>query len=255
MTIRQHFAVLFSLLWIGGCALALVYQTRLMLGMPLAADWLDAFVLGSTVFGYYCTHPLRPYRLLAWVLAGLAGISFLFLPVNIQLLALGPAILWTAYYGLQRPGRSGLRSRPILKPTVIALVWAWVTIWLPAQQWLWPMFAARTAFIFALALAYDLTDMDYDQRYQLVTLVNRVGRRQAFRIIHLVLLVAALCIGLGFLHQDFSLAVAGAIWATYLISALVLRPILDSGASISWQKMTIDALMALQAVLVWLALR
>ncbi len=254
MTIRQHFAALFSLLWIGACVLALVSQTRCMLGQTITPGWLDGFVFGSTVFGYYCTHPLRTYRYLAWALAGGAVICFFALDPFTQLLALGPAVLWGAYYGLQRPGRAGLRTQPVIKPVVIALAWAWVTIWLPAQDWLWPIFLARTSFIFALALAYDLTDLAYDRRYRLTTLVNQVGEQRAHQIIYLVLTFGALCIGLGFLQKNFPLSVAMAIWATYLITAISLRLILRTIPQVTWQKIAIDALMILQALLVWLAL-
>ncbi len=255
MTIRQHFTALFGFLWIGACALALVFQTRLMLGQPVTPDWLDGFVFGSTVFGYYCTHPTQMYRWLAWLLAGWAVICFFLLDAFTQLLAVGPAVLWGAYYGLQRPGRGGLRAQPMIKPMVIALAWAWVTIWLPANDWYWPMFAARTVFIFALALAYDLTDLAYDRHYHLTTLVIMLGERRSYYFIYMALALAGLFIGLGFLQKHFSLPVAIAIWTTYLTTALSLRPVLRSMLAVSWKKIVIDALMALQALLVWLALR
>ncbi|MEO6036763.1 MAG: hypothetical protein ABIQ93_00030 [Saprospiraceae bacterium] len=255
MTIRQHFTKLFHLLWIGGCALALVFQTRLMVGLPVTPGWLDGFVFGSTVFGYYCTHPTRTYRGLAWFLAGGAGVCFLFLDRDTQWSALGPGLLWGAYYGLRRPGRAGLRTLPAAKPVVIALVWAWVTIWLPAGQLLLPIFVARATFVFALALAYDLTDLAYDQRHHLVTLVSRMGERKAYYLIYAALGLATLFIGLDFLLKNIPLAIAVAIWATYLLTALSLRFIIDSTAKVAWQKVAIDALMILQALLVWLALR
>ena len=96
---------------------------------------------------------------LVWLLAIGAGLCFLYVDRPTQWSVLGPALLWGAYYGLQPPGRAGLRTLPAAKPVVIALAWTWVTIWLPARQLLWPMFAARATFIFALALAYDLADL------------------------------------------------------------------------------------------------
>jgi 4-hydroxybenzoate polyprenyltransferase len=255
MTIRQHFITLFNLLWIGGCALALVFQTRLMVGLPTTPGWLDGLIFGSTVFGYYCTHPLPVYRTMAWLLAAGAMGCFLWLDRTTQWLAIGPALLWAAYYGLQRPGRSGLRTLPAAKPVVIALAWAWVTVWLPARQLLWPLFAARATFIFALALAYDLTDLAYDRRHQLTTLVNKIGEPRAYRIIYMALALATLWVGFGFLLKIVSLPVSVAIWATYLVTPFALHLILHSTAKVAWQKVAIDALMVLQAVLVWLTLR
>ncbi len=255
MTIRQHFTTLFNLLWIGGCALALVIQTRLMVGLPTTPGWLDGLVFGSTVFGYYCTHPLPGYRGLAWMLAAGAMGCFLMLDKTTQWLAVGPALLWGAYYGLQRPGRSGLRTLPAAKPVVIALAWAWVTVWLPARQLLWPLFAARATFVFALALAYDLTDLAYDRRHQLTTLVSKIGESRAHQRIYMALGLATMWVGFGFLLKIISLPVTIAIWATYLITPFALLWVLNSQAQVAWQKVAIDGLMVLQALLVWLALR
>ena len=253
MTIRPAVTAFWRLIWIGSCALALLLQTRLMVGLPTVPGWLDGFVFGSTVFGYHCTHPRRVCRWLAWGLGAGGGFCFLWLDQATQFSALGPACLWVAYYGLRRPGTTGLRALPVAKPLVIALAWTWVTLWLPTGQPLWPIFLARTAFILALALAYDLTDLAYDRRYQLTTLVGRMGEQRSLRLIMAALTFAALTIGLGFFQKIISLPVTGAIWATYLFTALALPRILRSWSAVTAQKVAIDALMILQALLVWLA--
>ncbi len=251
MTIWLRFTAFFGLFWIGGCALALVFQTRLLLHLPVSLNCLDGFVFGSTVFGYYCTHPRRGYRWLVWVLGGLGGLCFFGLDRTTQFLALGPALLWGLYYGLQRPGQGGLRRRPVAKPIVIALAWVWVTVWLPAQQWAWAHFVTRAAFIFALALAYDLTDLVYDQHYRLTTLVEKLGHRRAYLLIDSTLAVSMLCVAINFFQQKFSLAAAVAMWGSCLLTVFALRKIVGSTKSVFWKKAAIDALMVWQALAVW----
>lgn len=253
MTIHPHFKAVFHLLWISVCAWALLLQTRLMFHLPTTPNWLDGFVFGSTVFGYHFTHRQRGYRLVAWILGGLAGLCFFWLDRTTQLLALGPLLLWGAYYGLQRPGRFGLRRSPVAKPIVIALTWAWVTVWLPTEQLLGPFFIARALFVFALALAYDVADLTYDQQRNFKTLVGQVGQEHAYWFIYIALMVAALCIGAGYFQQNISLTVAIAIWATYGLTVLMLRRILESPLAIVWQKVLVDGAMVIQAVAVWLA--
>ncbi len=253
MTIHPHFRAIFHLLWISVCAWALLLQTRLMFHLPTTPDWLDGFVFGSTVFGYHFSHRQRGYRMVAWMLGGLAGLCFLGLDHITQLLAFGPTLLWAAYYGLQRPGRLGLRRSPVAKPIVIALTWAWVTVWLPTEQLLCPFFIARAFFVFALALAYDLADLTYDQQRNFKTLVGQVGQERAYWFIYIALTVAALCVAVGFFQQNISFAVAIAIWATYGLTVVMLRCILESQVAIVWQKVMVDGMMVLQALAVWLA--
>lgn len=255
MTIRQHLMATLGLFWIGGCAVALILQTRVISHLPIAPGWLDAFVLGSTVFGYHFAHRHRAYQTAAWLLGGLSGLCFFWLDRVTQFSALGPLLLWGAYYGLRWPGRAGLRRLPVAKPVVIALTWAWVTVWLPAQQFLWPFFVARAAFIFALALGYDLVDLAYDQRRQFVTLVNQIGPRHTYLLIINALILAAGSIGLLFAQNQLPLTVAAPIWATYLLAALTLLRIVHSTWPVVWQKAGIDALMVLQALVVWLVAR
>jgi len=253
MTICPPFKAIFHLLWISVCAWALLLQTRLMFHLSTTPDWLDGFVFGSTVFGYHFAHGQRGYRMVAWVLGALAGGCFFWLDRTTQLLALGPVLLWCAYYGLQRPDRLGLRRSPVAKPMVIALTWAWVTVWLPTEQFLWPFFFARAAFVFALALAYDLADLTDDQQRNFKTLVGQVGQKRAYWFIYIALSLAALCIGFGVFQQNISFAVAVAIWTTYGWTVVLLRRILESHLAIVWQKIMVDGSMVLQALAVWLA--
>lgn len=256
----------FRTVWIGICALSMLAQTRLLLGIPLAPGWLDGFVLGSAVFAYGFTHPDRRIKTGAW-LAGLLGAGCFagaLLPwqegpaIRSWHWASGiPVVLWLLYYGLRRPGNAGLRGVPMAKPIAVALAWGWVTVMLPAPVEAWGraggMLLGRSVFIFALALAYDLADLDYDRRHGLATLAGERGVHRTFRLIFSALVLAILCSGANVLLHVYDLSQALALCASLVISAVWLRFLIHNKALKDWQKVLVDALMPVQFLIVWLA--
>ncbi len=251
---------LFQLFWVACCAVTLMAQTRLLLGLPIALGWLDGFVFGGTVFGYYFTHPNRRYRIVAWVAGVLGGICFLkqllVSPLGSQLILLAPVLFWLAYYGFQRPGVAGLRGHPFAKPVTIALTWAWVTVLLPTAptQWpgLLPLLLGRAAFIFALALAYDLNDSDYDLRQGLTTLTRQLGFDRSFALIYKSLALSGLCVCFNLYFHVYGFSKAAGLFVSLGFSAWWLRYLLGKKTWQIWQKPLIDGLMVLQFLLVCL---
>ena len=252
----------FHLFWVACCALTLMAQTRWLLGISLYPDWSDGFVFGGTVFGYYCTHPNRRYRVIAWGVGIFGGLCFLMPLIDSRamtakhLIGLAPVLFWLAYYGFERPGNAGLRKFPVAKPLTIALTWAWVTVLLPTPvaQWSEVLFLllGRTAFIFALALAYDLSDADYDRRHGLETLTEKLGFEKSFTAIYLSLGLAALCVCVNVYLNLYPLPEATGLLFSLLFSAWWLRFLLNKAALKQWQKACIDGLMVLQFLLVFL---
>ena len=247
---------IFRLCWIGICALAMLQQTRLLLGMPLQPDWLDGYVLGSTIFAYGFTHPNRRIKGAAWLAGLFGGVCFLWPAVEArhlvswQMLSVVPLLLWLLYYGMQRPGRAGLRGMPVAKPVVVGLTWATVTVWLPLPPESWAdgsfVFIGRALFIGALALAYDLSDLAYDRRRSFTTLAARIGPEKTFRLIDLVLLAAALCYVVNTFLRIFSPAYTLALIASLALSTWWLRYLMRATMRKDWQKILIDALMPIQ---------
>jgi 4-hydroxybenzoate polyprenyltransferase len=253
----------FRLFWVACCALTLMAQTRLLLNMSMAPGWLDGFVFGGTVFGYYWTHPNRYYRNIALSTGFLGGICFMIpliaSPAMIlgQLFALTPVLFWLAYYGFQRPGNAGLRGLPFAKPLTIALTWAWVTVLLPTPPAQWTnllfLLLGRAAFVFALALAYDLCDTEYDLRHGLRTLTRSLGIDRTFTLIYGSLALGGICI---FANQHFNIydsPKAAALIASLGISAWWLNYLPHKEAWKALQKPLIDGLMVAQFLLVLLA--
>ncbi len=253
---------IFRLFWVACCAVALVMQTRLLLGLPLQPGWLDGFVFGGTVFGYHWTHPDKRYRLLAWGFGLLGGICFL-IPlldnpqeIRVHSISLAPVLFWLAYYGFQWPGKAGLRNILVAKPITVALTWAWVTVLLPTPYTQWSgllyLLLGRAAFIFSLALAYDLSDEAYDQRHGLKTLTGRLGFEKSFVLINGSFALAALCVWANVVYDVYDIHLAAGLFISLLVCAVVLRFLLQKPSWESLQKPLIDALMVLQLLLVLL---
>lgn len=250
----------FRLGWIGICALTMMAQTRLLLDLPVWPGWLDGFVLGGAVFAYNFTHPDKRIYATAWAAGAAGGVCFL-MPWLItgafaswQMAALFPAALWLMYYGLQKPGNRGLRGVPAAKPAIIALVWSWVTVALPVppEQWVSAIFifAGRAAFIFALALAYDLADLEYDRRHRLVTLVAQLGTGRSFTVINGALALALLCCAANHFLRVYGLSQAIPLCISLVFSAWWLPFLLRRTAWRGWHKVLIDGLMPIQFFIV-----
>lgn len=250
--------------WIGICALSMLAQTRLLLGLSLAPAWLDGFVLGSAVFAYSFTHSDRRVKAAAWLAGLLGGICFFMslfpLAASASVLswqwaAVAPAAMWLLYYGLRWPGNSGLRGVPVAKPLVVALAWGWVTVMLPAQPEQWGrvggILLGRSAFIFALALAYDVADLDYDRRHGLATLAGRIGMRKTFLLIYSALLLAVICCCANTFLHVYDRQMAFALCASLALSAGWLWFLFQKADWHGWQKLLIDALMVGQFLMVW----
>jgi 4-hydroxybenzoate polyprenyltransferase len=256
---------LFRLVWVACCAVTLLAQTRLLLNLPLMPGWIDGFVFGATVFGYHCTHPDLLLRRMAWGMGAIGALAL----AGFVLTAANPApaliitglsaLLWLGYYGFKRPGRQGLRARPMAKPLVVAFTWALITVLLPAppETWpgLWAMLAGRISFIFALALAYDLHDVPYDQRRGLPTLAAHMGKIRALWLIFTAIAISGIFIAVNLFTGFYPLKSAAGLWGSLLIGAPLLHFFLQYRSLAPWRKLLIDALMPFQFVCVWLSSR
>jgi len=243
---------------IGICALAMVVQTRLVLGIPLSMGFLEGFIFGGTLFGYHCTHSDWRFRAAAWGGAALGGVGGAFWVQSFKdvVVALVPMFFWLAYYGFQRPGIAGLRASLLAKPLTVAFAWAWVTVFLPLhlEIWslAWPIFLSRGAFIFSLALAYDLNDLAYDRRAGLTTLAMTLEQKGTFLLIYQGFGAAALFVGIGWTTGVYSMSIAISLIVSLLISAWWLHFMIKKESWHPWHKVLIDALMLFQCSLVLL---
>ena len=244
--------------WIGVCAVAMLWQTTWLFPVPEPTVWLSGFVFCATVFGYNFTGTLSRRRA-GWVMGGLSVLLFFKLDLLTQLILILPALIWLLYYDRYRPGQgTGLRQYPILKPIAIALAWAAVTVLLPLPIQLWTatttLFVGQTAFIFALALAYDLCDQPHDLREGLRTLIMELGPNRSYRLIEAALVLATGCILIGWMTGQYSWQSSTALVLAYSITVPAIRWIAPRSSWTGWRKAAIDGLMVLQVILVWLSL-
>lgn len=245
-------SALLRFFWIGCCAVAMLMQTLVLLDKSLKGQWqLCGFVFGATLFGYHFARS-EPWLRLAAYIAGAGSLCCLAgLPHPILLQLLVPAVVWVLYYFA---GARSLRRLRFLKPISIAFVWAWVTVWLPLDTPDWAetalIFSGRAAFIFALALSYDLSDIHYDRRDSLPTLVQHLGEQNTFKWIDGALMAAGLICILNYSCKIYGLWAMCALMLSLVYSAWWLRFIRSRIIALRWQKFWIDALMVIQFIIV-----
>lgn len=235
----------------------MLLATAVLLSHKLPDATPSGFVFCATAFAYGYVAKGAAKRI-AWATALCSVFFFFGLEHAQQAAAALAALVWVAYHGL--PDKvPGLRGHAVAKPVSIALVWAIATVLLPlpAGEWL-PggfLFIGRTAFVFALALAYDLCDLQHDRRHGLATLVQQLGPRRSFRVIDTVLILAAGCAFANYTIGFFGVGTLVAIWASLFITAWAVRVVPVRAGWGVWRKTAVDGLMILQAMLVVLSVK
>ena len=216
-------ALIYSNVYVSLCAASLVWATRAQLGAEIG--WVDPMV-GLVFFATLLVYNLdrilpasaedragpasarhgfiqaRKNLLAALAIAGAVGalVCGVMLPfgvfvalVPLGVIAIGYSIPWIP----TRQGWRRLKDIPGLKIFLIALVWAVVTVTLPAwlvgvEPWSasasWVMLE-RAAFIFAITLPFDIRDLARDRAASIQTIPVLLGER-ATKAIALVVLGA-----------------------------------------------------------------
>ncbi len=205
----------YSNLWIAVGALCTVWQTeRLLTGAVSWGPYLGFILFGTLAL--YAIHRLfglarlpafagtGRYRVIAdhrrsiaWYAAFslLAAVFFFFqLPKATMLALLLPGAI-ALLYVLPILGRSRrLRDFDYMKIFLIAGVWSWVSVGIPAGIWSSPtgsgvewLLAERFLFIFAITLPFDIRDEAIDKHTGVHTLPSILGKP-------LTRLLAALCL-------------------------------------------------------------
>jgi len=198
--------ILYSSLWIGACATALVVFTYDVTGSALGIDPYAGFVFCGTlviyaihrVSGMVRVRPyrdqgrfavIRKYRSHILVYSGIAAIGgcyfILQLPFDtLKWLALPVLLSFLYVTPLGRFRR--LRDVPFIKIFIISTVWAALTGLIPflrtGQAEFWSasiLFAERTLFIFAITIPFDIRDTAVDLSSGLRTLPITVGVRKS----------------------------------------------------------------------------
>ena len=196
--------------------------------------YLATLALGIVIF---CAYPMSIYAWYALPVAGLIAGTYV-LPI------------WKGYR---------LRDVPFVKIFMVAVVWSYVTVILPAgeaglglAEWGW-MALERMIFIFAITLPFDLRDIAFDKAQGVSTFATRLGVKGTLFLSLGLLFVWMVMVGVlyvGWWWIAFAAAGIGTIVLVYLSP----RFLNDDWYFTGW----LDGTMLLQPVLVigvdWLML-
>jgi len=242
--------ILYSNLFIACCAVAMTWQTQLLIGEELAWTPLVGLVFCATLVIYALHrvvgmskvkefldverfHVIQTYKSHILFYAALAviggAVCFFYLNIAVQLALVIPALLSVAYVlpflGKKREKR--LRDVHFIKIFLIAIVWAYVTVLLPAielniwqEKRIWLMFAERSFFVFCITLPFDIRDLKVDKHNKVNTLPAKLGLKNTLR---LAFLLMTIFIVLCYVNYDDLPFLALSICAVYSVVVLWFR--------------------------------
>lgn len=268
-------AIFYGNYWIALAALCMACQTQYLLsGHYEVASPVALFLFFGTLF-IYSAHrlyglyalslpkdaPYGKFALLLKINTGVAAVAgtvcWFQLPEAARWQALAPCALALAYILPVLPGRRRLREIAMLKIFLLAICWSWLTVIVPAvaggMGWsavATIMLMERAAFIFAIAIGFDLRDRQRDQEAGLATLPVKLGVRGAVLCAAGSLLLAG---GIAWLFTSANIYPAAAFYSIGLSGLCVLVLISRSGrSSISpyYFLFGLDGLMILQFLLI-----
>lgn len=243
-----HFILSHSI-FIACCAMALCYQTNVLLHLPQNAN-LYGFVFFSTICSYNFYWLLSKFyfsdrkldvlffkRHISFVciflLATSGTLYFLFsLPAILPFII--TAVFLTLLYSLPLwPFVALKKLQPLgfFKTVLLSLTWAYTTTFLPASSMLYQnilpvalLFTARFCFMLLLCIIFDKRDISIDKLHGLRSLATDLSQQQLNTIIHIVFLcyfVMGLILRYHFNDkpQMFAFLITGAfVWQVYNLS-------------------------------------
>lgn len=265
--------VVFTNVYVALCGALLTAATDALLGLPPRLDHVAGVVFCSTLVIYNLDRMVEPHpgdseherwveqhRRLLWALtllgaAGAAALStqlktaaLLSLPIA-GAVALGYCLPVIRYRGRWRR----LKALPGAKLFLIAIVWTYATAGLPMLQAGTPLdfdsvmiLLARFTFIAAVALPFDLPDMQRDRHAGILTIPNGLGVG-ATRHIALLLIV---------LSAGFSLLTPWPLASALLISCACvtgLLAMLRADRGVLYFMVALDGMLLIQAGLLYLS--
>ena len=233
--------LLYSNVWIATCAAAMTLQTKYILTKQSQCDALALFVFCATLALYglhrivgmkkikpfqntgrfYTIHQQRLVISCCTLAAIVLGaITFFGLSRGSQLALSIPALISLAYSLPIFKQKRRLRDVNGIKIFLIASVWSWITVGLVVTEYqitwnriLLYLLLERFFFILAIAIPFDIRDIEIDQYHRIATLPNRLGEKNSKWL-------ALSCLGI-MLFFSFSLWQFGAYRHTQFYSLLL----------------------------------
>ncbi|MEM1122556.1 MAG: hypothetical protein AAGJ18_19085 [Bacteroidota bacterium] len=209
--------LLFGNFWIAACAVALTWQTELLLYGQFAWTNLTSFVFFATLF-LYAIHRivglvkvepfLEKYRyaiifrfrhhIQFYALIGGLGALYYFFHLSLanQLLLVIPSFLSLGYVLPFVKGQKRLRDFDYIKIFLVAIVWGVITVLMPIFERTTELTVThllilleRMFFVFAITLPFDIRDLKIDEHIDVKTIPAIIG-------ISKTKILGAICLGM-----------------------------------------------------------
>lgn len=281
----SYFQKIFNLLLYGNffiafCAVAMLWQTELILYQAIQFNYLTIFVFSATLF-LYALHRIvgiqkvqafkdkyrytiinqyRSHILLYAIIGGLlAAWFFFYLTRTSQLLIIVPAFLSLGYvlpfFGKERR----LRDFDYLKIFLVAIVWAFITVMLPlVEHGTSPLsflsiqlLLERMLFVFAITLPFDIRDLKVDESIEVKTIPAMIGIPLTKGLAAITLLFAFIVSCLLYSAAVYSFSVLVALGISYSTTYFLIH-ICDQTKHDYYFTAIMDGTMIIQFLLVYL---
>jgi hypothetical protein len=253
--------IFYSNIYIAAAAVALTWQTQLILFGHFQLDTLALLVFFATMF-IYASHRLvglfsvkefleegrfyviNAYKnhILVYTVIAFVGLVYAFFQVNLrlQLSLIVPGLISVGYVipflGIKK-GKKGLRLRDLngIKIFLIAVVWGYVTVILPilevrAVQWAdLLILLERMIFLFMIALPFDIRDLKVDEFNRVKTIPSVYGVTKTMRFVLFSFLFLMILVILNYVIipiQPLYFAVYG-LWLSFILTYIFIRISID----------------------------
>ena len=239
--------ILYSNFFIAACAVAMTLQTQLLLQGSFELMSPIAILVFCATLVIYALHRLvgmfkvqdfigegryfiiNKFKSHIWIYAilGILVGAYYFFQVSrmVQMVIVVPAFFSLAYvlpiFGKGKKLR--LRDFSGLKIFLVAIVWAYVTVLLPALEFgiwnsevLW-MFIERSLFVFAITLPFDIRDLKVDGHNEVQTIPSWIGVDKTIQLAGILLFLFLIIVFFSYSMLVFIAMLISAISTLYFV--------------------------------------
>lgn len=243
--------ILYSNLWIALAAVCMSLQTQYILSGSVRMEAYHGLLFCGTL-SLYAVHRLiglqkvlsvtqegrfaviRQLKALVLILAVISAIGTFWFMVQLTfslLLWMLPAAIASATYVLPIfKNKQRLRDYNYIKIFLIAIVWAWLTAFLPAmilhEEAVIPLIAIsleRLFFIFAITLPFDIRDLKIDSATRVKTLPATIGIAATKKLAYWCLFLMMSCSLWMLITEVYSPGVFGGILSCALLCLVLIK--------------------------------
>jgi len=175
----------------------------------------------------------------------------------IQLSLIIPGIISLGYVIPFLKGKKRLRDFNHIKIFLIAIVWSWVTVFLPALEIeatnslsVWLMILERALFIFAITLPFDIRDLKVDSHSEVQTIPAVIGIEKTKTLGTASLFLAFILSLINWFSVNYNVSILLGISASFISTWFFIRQS-DKIKHDYFFTGLIDGTMILQFILIW----